>query len=98
MPIIVRRVCGNKQRVLVSDLSGRSNILSKVEEFGLDIDSKSPQVTKVLDKIKILEMLWGLVYADGHMDKYEESLMRKITPLIGLGHGEMIQAKLKAKK
>ncbi|KAA3614722.1 MAG: TerB family tellurite resistance protein [Calditrichaeota bacterium] len=50
------------------------------------------------DKIRILEMLWELVYADGHMDKYEEALMRKITPLLGLSHAEMIQAKLKAKK
>jgi len=50
------------------------------------------------EKINILEMLWGLVYADGHMDKYEEALMRKITGLLGLSHGEMIQAKLKMKK
>ncbi len=50
------------------------------------------------DKINILEMLWGLVYADGYMDKYEEALMRKITNLLGLSHGEMVQAKLKAKK
>lgn len=49
------------------------------------------------DKIRILEMFWGLVYADGHLDKYEEALMRKITTLLGLPHGEMIQAKLKAK-
>jgi uncharacterized tellurite resistance protein B-like protein len=50
------------------------------------------------DKIKILEMLWALVYADGYMDKYEEALMRKITALLGLAHGEMVEAKLKAKK
>ena len=50
------------------------------------------------NKIKILEMLWGLVYADDHMDKYEEALMRKITALLGLSHGEMIQAKIKVKK
>jgi uncharacterized tellurite resistance protein B-like protein len=49
-------------------------------------------------KIAVLEMLWKLVYADGYMDKYEEALMRKITTLLGLTHGEMIQAKLKARK
>lgn len=49
-------------------------------------------------KIKIVELLWQLVYADGHMDKYEEALMRKISNLLGLTHGEMIQAKQKAKK
>ena len=49
-------------------------------------------------KIKIVELLWQLVYADRHMDKYEEALMRKISNLLGLTHGEMIQAKNKAKQ
>ena len=48
-------------------------------------------------KIKIIELLWQLVYSDGHMDKYEEALMRKISSLLGLTHGEMIQAKNKVK-
>lgn len=50
------------------------------------------------EKIKIIEMLWQLVYADGKIDKYEEALMRKISNLLGLSHGEMIQAKLKAQE
>jgi uncharacterized tellurite resistance protein B-like protein len=48
-------------------------------------------------KIIIVELLWQLVYSDGYMDKYEEALMRKISNLLGLTHGEMIQAKNKAK-
>lgn len=48
-------------------------------------------------KIKIVELLWRLVYSDGHMDIYEEALMRKISNLLGLTHGEMIQAKNKVK-
>ena len=47
------------------------------------------------DKIKLIERLWELVYADGHKDKYEDALMRKISKLLGLSHGDMIQAKLK---
>ena len=48
-------------------------------------------------KIKIIELLWQLVFSDGKMDKYEEALMRKISNLLGLTHGEMIQAKNKVK-
>ncbi|NDJ60303.1 MAG: citramalate synthase [Chloroflexi bacterium] len=44
---------GNEMRVLVSDLSGQGNLLSKAEEFGLDV-SKSEAVV-VLDEIKRLE-------------------------------------------
>ena len=44
---------GNQTRVLVSDLSGRGNLLSKAEELGLDV-SKAEAVT-VLNEIKELE-------------------------------------------
>jgi 2-isopropylmalate synthase len=44
---------GNEMRILVSDLSGQGNVLSKAEEFGLDV-SKA-EAMKVLDDIKRLE-------------------------------------------
>ncbi|MCK4739585.1 MAG: citramalate synthase, partial [Deltaproteobacteria bacterium] len=46
---------GNSRRILVSDLSGRSNILHKAEEFGIDLDSKSEVVQKILTELKELE-------------------------------------------
>src|SRR5512140_3204748 len=44
---------GNSMRVVVSELSGRGNLLSKAEEFGLD--STSADAVKVLEEIKELE-------------------------------------------
>ncbi|AJS59414.1 citramalate synthase [Paenibacillus sp. IHBB 10380] len=46
---------GNKQRVLVSELAGQSNILSKAQEMGLEFDPNNEQSRKVIDKIKGLE-------------------------------------------
>jgi 2-isopropylmalate synthase len=46
---------GNRQRVLVSDLSGRSSVVYKAKQFGLNIDSADPAVKAVLDKVKQLE-------------------------------------------
>jgi len=46
---------GNKTRVLVSDLSGRSNILAKAQECGIKIDDKDPVALEILEKIKELE-------------------------------------------
>jgi 2-isopropylmalate synthase len=46
---------GNVTRVLVSDLSGRSNILAKAEEFNVNLDSKDPLTLEILEKIKELE-------------------------------------------
>jgi len=48
-------VVGNTTRVLVSDLSGRSNILAKAEQFGINLDSKDPVTLEILEKIKDLE-------------------------------------------
>lgn len=44
---------GNEMRVLVSDLSGRGNLLSKAEEFGLDVTKQ--EAVAVLEEIKQLE-------------------------------------------
>jgi len=46
---------GNSQRVLVSDLSGQSNILRKAEEFGLHIEKASPKLGDIIDTLKELE-------------------------------------------
>ena len=46
---------GNTQRVLVSDLSGRSNILYKAQQYGLNLKSDSPVVRKILKELKELE-------------------------------------------
>ena len=46
---------GNEQRVLISDLSGRANVLHKAEEFGVDVHSKDPKVQALLNQLKELE-------------------------------------------
>jgi 2-isopropylmalate synthase len=46
---------GNSQRVLISDLAGRSNILRKAEEFGIRLSSDSVQIQDIVTKLKELE-------------------------------------------
>ena len=46
---------GNRQRVLISDLSGQSNVLYKAQEFGVDVEELKPAVRKVLAEVKELE-------------------------------------------
>jgi 2-isopropylmalate synthase len=46
---------GNKQRVLVSDLSGQSNIKYKANEFGVDITENKELSKKLVDYVKSLE-------------------------------------------
>jgi 2-isopropylmalate synthase len=46
---------GNRRRVLVSELSGKSNILWKAREYGIDLDHETPDSRRILDQLKALE-------------------------------------------
>ena len=48
---------GNVQRILISDLSGKSNILSKAQEFGVNIESDDPKLKEILNILKSSEQL-----------------------------------------
>lgn len=50
---ITPELVGNEMRILVSDLSGRGNVMSKAEEWGVEVTSDA--AAKVLDDIKALE-------------------------------------------
>ena len=43
---------GNARVVLVSDQSGRSNILARLREVGLTVDPKDPNVDRLLEEVK----------------------------------------------
>jgi 2-isopropylmalate synthase len=46
---------GNRQRILVSELSGQSNVLMKAEELGLPVEKGSPEAMAILQNLKELE-------------------------------------------
>ncbi|WP_411345950.1 citramalate synthase [Paenibacillus sp. WLX1005] len=46
---------GNKQRILVSELAGQSNILSKAKEMNLDLNPEKEETKQIIGKIKDLE-------------------------------------------
>ena len=46
---------GNVRRILISDQSGKSNVLHKAKKFGLNLDSSDPVVSKIVQELKELE-------------------------------------------
>ncbi|MEW5977240.1 MAG: citramalate synthase [Acidobacteriota bacterium] len=48
-------VVGNERRVLISELSGKSNLLYKADRLGLTLDKSSPNAQVLVDKLKELE-------------------------------------------
>jgi len=49
------------------------------------------------DKVRLIENLWRLAFADDKLDKYEEGMIRRVADLIHVSHGDFIQAKLRIK-
>ncbi len=67
---------GNNTRFLVSELSGRSNVLIKSKEMSLGLDKESPETKKILEKVYELE---SKGYQFEAADASFELLMRKMT-------------------
>ncbi len=60
---------GNRRQIVVSDQAGRSNILHRFEELGIEIDAKSPKVGRLVELVKEREAK-GFAY-DGAAASFE---------------------------
>ena len=49
------------------------------------------------EKIKVVEAVWQIIYADEKLDKYEDHFVHKLSKLIQLDHDDLIEVKLKIK-
>ena len=56
--------------------------------------NKINQNYSIEEKIRIIELIWKIVYADGKLEKHEDYLIHKIARLLNLKHSELIEAKL----
>jgi uncharacterized tellurite resistance protein B-like protein len=49
-------------------------------------------------KVRIVENMWRVAMADGHLDAHELHLMRKIGDLLHVGHADYVAAKQRARE
>jgi len=47
------------------------------------------------ERVRIIEMLWHVAWADGRIDKHEDYLVRKIADLLYVSHADFIKSKLR---
>ncbi len=52
---VIPEKVGNKRRILVSDMAGKSNIVQKARELGVPLTKDSPELASILRKVKELE-------------------------------------------
>jgi 2-isopropylmalate synthase len=60
---------GNRRHILVSDQAGRSNILARLREAGIELDARHPKVARLLEEVKEREFQ-GYAY-DGAEASFE---------------------------
>jgi 2-isopropylmalate synthase len=70
---------GNKRKLLVSDQSGRSNLIAELERIGLAVDRDDPRLSRLLDAVKEREAL-GYAYesADASFELLARRLLGKV--------------------
>ena len=69
----------NYSIIIISNQSGRSNIMSRLENYGIKIDSKDPKVQKILNEVKEREFT-GYSYdgADASFELLANKLLGKL--------------------
>ena len=69
------KLVGNQRNIVVSDQSGKSNIISRLKTIGIEVDNEDPKIKKILNEVKDREFI-GYSY-DG-ADASFELLARRI--------------------
>jgi uncharacterized tellurite resistance protein B-like protein len=46
------------------------------------------------EKIRVVELLWKIVYVDGKLDKHEDYLVHTMANMLNLSHQDLIESKL----
>ena len=91
----------------IEKLDSKSDQVDKILEKAEQIEEKSNHIldfTKEVKnlnqniKIKIIEVLWNIIYSDNNPDIYENGLMRRLTGLLYLDPKIVADLKEKVKK
>ncbi|MFC1517513.1 citramalate synthase [Candidatus Margulisiibacteriota bacterium] len=92
---IIPEKVGNKQRVLISEMAGVSNLIYKAKEFGVDLKKDNPHIRELLNKIKKLEHA-GYQFEEGEasFELLMKKALGKYKPLFTLEGFRVVNEKL----
>lgn len=87
-----RQITREEAEVILRDALAHASDATSLYEFTGQLNDHLDQASK----LTLLENIWGVAFADGRIDKYEEHLIRRIADLLHLNHREYIQARHRA--
>ena len=76
---------------LMTQASQRADRAVSLHEFTHRLNRELPEA----DKLAIIEMLWRVSHADGHIEKHEEQLIQRIAGLLHVSDRDRVRLKLK---
>ena len=79
--------------VLLARAEHESRIAYDYFRFTNPLDEQLPHECKVA----LVEAMWKVAYADGHLDGAENAVISKVADLLHVPHGDYIAAKMRAK-
>ena len=76
---------GNVRNIIVSDQAGKSNIISRLKSFGVDLKENDPKIKKLLEEVKDREFI-GYSYdgADASFELLARRIMGEIPRYISI--------------
>jgi len=78
---------GNKDKILLSEISGKSAILNKLENIFPSLSKSNPKTQEILDAVKLLEMKgYQFEEADGSFVLLAEKIMEGYKPAFDLDY------------
>jgi 2-isopropylmalate synthase len=82
---VVPEEVGNQRRILVSELSGASNVFFKAVEMGLNLDKNAPEIKEILRELERLEQHgYAFEAADGSFQLLIQKVLKKHKPFFEL--------------
>jgi uncharacterized tellurite resistance protein B-like protein len=84
-----------------SEIHGLINQARDETASSTDLHQFTSQIIKgftMNERADIIRQLWRIAMADGHVDPYEELLIRRIAELVGVDHRQFIKAKIDARR
>jgi uncharacterized tellurite resistance protein B-like protein len=83
------RLTSEQAAELVVEASGKAEDLVDIHEFTRLLHDYLTED----EKARIVSLLWQIAYADGRLDKYEDSLVLKISDLLYVSRGRVMRLK-----
>ncbi|SFO69411.1 Uncharacterized conserved protein, tellurite resistance protein B (TerB) family [Cohaesibacter marisflavi] len=90
----IRKVLKKHYSLTDSETAELIDFASKCDEESVDLYKFTSVLKRELDedgRIKIIEMMWQLVFADGQIHEFEDNLVWRVSELLGVSRRDRIR-------